>query len=130
MEWYLIRMKISLIYPYVSVAERYGADIGDIGGRQAPLGILSLSSWLKKKGHAVQLIDAEAERLPDDDLLRRLNFFLPDVVGMSITTVAYRNSVALACLVRKNFKDVKARPLIPQLKRSHQPKCSQKSAGQ
>ncbi len=100
-------MKISLIYPYISVAERYGADIGDIGGRQAPLGILYLSSFLKKLGHEVQLIDAEAEHLPDETVIERLKNFLPECVGISITTVAYRNSLRLAASVRKNFAVVR-----------------------
>ncbi|HBC85786.1 MAG TPA: hypothetical protein DCZ94_02405 [Lentisphaeria bacterium] len=99
-------MKISLIYPHVSVSERYGADIGDIGGRQAPLGILYISSWLKEKGHDVQLIDAEAERLPDESLLKRLKFFRPDCIGMSITTVAYSSSVKLAACLRENLNNV------------------------
>ena len=100
-------MKISLIYPYVSVTERYGADIGDIGGRQAPLGILCLSSFLKKLGHEVQLIDAEAERLPDESVIERLKSFQPECVGISITTVAYGNSLRLADSIRKNFNGVR-----------------------
>jgi radical SAM superfamily enzyme YgiQ (UPF0313 family) len=100
-------MKISLIYPYVSVTERYGADIGDIGGRQAPLGILYLSSFLKKLGHEVQLIDAEAERLPDELVVERLKSFQPECVGISITTVAYGNSLRLADSIRKNFNDIR-----------------------
>ncbi|MFA6568982.1 MAG: radical SAM protein [Victivallales bacterium] len=100
-------MKVSLIYPYISVAERYGTDIGDIGGRQAPLGILYLSSFLKKLGHEVQLIDAEAERLPDGEVIGRLKYFRPECVGISITTVAYGNSLRLADSVRKNFNGVR-----------------------
>ena len=100
-------MKISLIYPYVSLNERYGADIGDIGGRQAPLGILYLSSYLKKLGHTVQLIDAEAERLSDESVIKRLKSFLPECVGISITTVAYGNSLRLADSIRKNFHSVR-----------------------
>ncbi|MFA6291318.1 MAG: radical SAM protein [Victivallales bacterium] len=100
-------MKISLIYPYVSVTERYGADIGDIGGRQAPLGILYLSSSLKKLGHEIRLIDAEAERLSDDSVIERLKDFRPECVGISITTVAYGNSLRLADSIRKNFHGVR-----------------------
>ena len=100
-------MKISLIYPYVSVTERYGADIGDIGGRQAPLGILCLSSFLKKLGHEVQLIDAEAERLPDESVIGKLKSFQPECVGISITTVACGNSLRLADSIRKNFNGVR-----------------------
>ena len=100
-------MKISLIYPYVSVTERYGADIGDIGGRQAPLGILCLSSFLKKLGHEVQLIDAEAERLPDESVIGKLKSFQPECVGISITTVACGNSLRLADSIRKNLNGVR-----------------------
>jgi anaerobic magnesium-protoporphyrin IX monomethyl ester cyclase len=100
-------MKISLIYPYISVSERYGADIGDIGGRQSPLGILYLSSFLKKLGHEVQLIDAEAERLADESVIGRLKYFRPECVGISITTVAYGNSLRLADSIRRNFNGVK-----------------------
>jgi len=96
-------MKISLIYPYISVTERYGADIGDIGGRQAPLGILYLSSFLKKLGHDVQLIDAGAERISDESVIGRLESFRPDCVGISITTVAYGNALRLADSIRKTF---------------------------
>ncbi len=98
-------MKVSLIYPHVSVSERYGADIGDIGGRQAPLGILYLSSYLKKKGHNVQLIDAEAERLSEESIIERLKLFHPDCIGMSITTVAWQNSIKLASCLRRNLND-------------------------
>ena len=100
-------MKISLIYPYISVAERYGADIGDIGGRQAPLGILYLSSSLKKRGHEVQLIDAEAERLTEELVIERLKSFHPEFIGISITTVAYKNSLRLAGSIRKNLGAVR-----------------------
>jgi radical SAM superfamily enzyme YgiQ (UPF0313 family) len=100
-------MKISLIYPYISVTERYGADIGDIGGRQVPLGILYLSSFLKKRGHEVQLIDAEAERLSNDLVIGRLEDFRPECVGISITTVAYGNSLRLAASIQKNFNDIR-----------------------
>jgi radical SAM superfamily enzyme YgiQ (UPF0313 family) len=100
-------MKISLIYPYISVAERYGADIGDIGGRQAPLGILYLSSFLKKRGHEVQLIDAEAERLTEALVIERLKSFHPECIGISITTVAYKSSLRLAGSIRKNLGAVR-----------------------
>ena len=96
-------MKISLIYPYVSVAERYGADIGDVGGRQAPLGILYLSSFLKNRGHEIQLIDAEAERITEEFVIERLKSFQPECIGISITTVAYKNSLRLADSIRKTF---------------------------
>lgn len=96
-------LNISLIYPPVLIKERYGVDIGDIGGRQAPLGILYLSSFLKHAGYTVQVIDAEAEQLDNSTILKRLTNFSPDCIGISITTVAFNNSVALSKEIRKQL---------------------------
>ena len=65
-------LKISLIYPGISVEERYGRDIGDIGGKQAPLGLLYLSSYLKSKGFETQVIDAEALSLSSNSIIEKL----------------------------------------------------------
>ncbi len=93
-------MKIALVYPRISVRERYGADIGEIGGRQAPLGILSLSSFLKKQGHNVIVIDASAEELDDNDTIARIKRHSSGLVGISSTSVALRNSQALAAGIK------------------------------
>lgn len=99
-------LKVSLIYPGISVKERYGRDIGDVGGKQAPLGVLYLSAYLKEKGFDTQVIDAEALRLSNDKVVAKLAEFAPDAVALSMTTVAYHNSVALAEKIRAKFADL------------------------
>jgi radical SAM superfamily enzyme YgiQ (UPF0313 family) len=99
-------MKITLIYPPISVQDRYGTDIGDIGGRQAPLGVLYLSAFIKNAGHEVQVIDAEAERLSCNQIIERVKSFNPVAVGISITTVAYQNSSNLAAELKKCFPNL------------------------
>jgi radical SAM superfamily enzyme YgiQ (UPF0313 family) len=94
-------MKIALIFPNVSILERYGTDIADIGGRQAPLGILYLSSYLKKNGHEVLVIDAATEKLHDENILLKLKKFIPEITGISSTSIALKNTVRLA----KKIKD-------------------------
>jgi radical SAM superfamily enzyme YgiQ (UPF0313 family) len=100
-------MKISLIYPPVSVAERYGVDIGDVGGRQAPLGLLYLASFVMKGGHQAEIIDAEALFLNLETVLEKLKLSKPDCVGISVTTVAFKNAVRLAELVKKEIPGIK-----------------------
>ncbi|MDX9863157.1 MAG: radical SAM protein [Rhodospirillales bacterium] len=102
-------MNLSLIYPGITVLDRYGADIGEIGGRQAPLGILYLAAWLKRAGHAVQVVDAEAERLSDDAVEQRVANFAPDLVGLSLTTVAAAAGKLLAKRLRMALPGV---PLV------------------
>lgn len=98
--------KISLIYPGISVKERYGRDIGDIGGKQAPLGLLYLSSYLKSKGFDTQVIDAEALGLPDEDVIEQLAVFSPDAIAISMTTVAFTNAVKLADSIHEAFPEL------------------------
>ncbi|HOK03739.1 MAG TPA: radical SAM protein [Victivallales bacterium] len=93
-------MNIALVYPDISIRERYGADIGEIGGRQAPLGVLYLSSFLKKKSHNVIVIDAAAENLDNNEIIRRIIKHDAKLVGISSTSVALQNSKILA----KNLK--------------------------
>ncbi|HRR06826.1 MAG TPA: cobalamin-dependent protein, partial [Victivallales bacterium] len=76
-------MNIALVYPDISIRERYGADIGEIGGRQAPLGVLYLSSFLKKKSHNVIVIDAAAENLDNNEIIRRIIKHDAKLVGIS-----------------------------------------------
>jgi radical SAM superfamily enzyme YgiQ (UPF0313 family) len=93
-------MNIALVYPNVSVQERYGADIGEIGGKQAPLGLMYLSSFLKRHHHNVILIDAVAEGLSDNEILRRIKLHGTSLLGISSTTLALRNSQILAKKVK------------------------------
>jgi len=99
-------LRVSLIYPGISVAERYGVDIGDIGGRQAPLGLLGLAAYLRQQTHELQFIDAEAEGLTDDEVIRRLQEFSPAVAGISLTTVAFPNARRLAEKIKENLPEL------------------------
>jgi hypothetical protein len=38
---------VILVNPFITSQERYGNDIGDIGGHQMPLGIFSLAAYLR-----------------------------------------------------------------------------------
>jgi len=99
-------MNIALVYPAISIKERYGADIGEIGGRQAPLGVLYLSSFLKKLKHNVIVIDAAAENLDNNEIIRRIKIHDAKVVGISASSVGLRNSQILTERLKSDL-DVK-----------------------
>ena len=65
-------MKICLINPQITLEERYNPIIKEGGGKQAPLGICYLAAVLKKNNIPVSIIDAEAENLGSQDILKRL----------------------------------------------------------
>lgn len=93
-------MKIILIKPFITSKERYGTNIGGIGGHQAPLGLCYLASYLEEKGVNVSLIDAEAENLNEREVAKRVAGFSPDAVGITSTTVAFHRAISLASYIK------------------------------
>ena len=95
--------KIMFIYPPISKHEKYSSDIGNSGGRQIPLGIYYLASYMRSKGYEVYAIDAEAEELSVCDIIRKVEDFNPDFIGISSTTVAFHRALEVAQEVKKKF---------------------------
>ncbi len=89
-------MKVLLIYPPISLQERYSSDIGHSGGRQIPLGIYYLAASVRKAGHDVCVIDGEAGKKTAQDIARKALEYGPDLVGLSSTTVAFHRALETA----------------------------------
>lgn len=89
-------MKVILVNPPITLTERYGMDIGDIGGHQAPLGLCYLAAFLEQRGFSVKLIDAEAEKLSNNEVIKRIGYFKPAAVGVTSTTTAFHRARDLA----------------------------------
>ncbi|MDD5596367.1 MAG: radical SAM protein [Victivallaceae bacterium] len=98
---------ITLINPYISSMERYGKNIGDIGGHQMPLGIFYLASYLRKDGISSMVIDAEARNLVHEEVIEELISNKSEIVGITSTTVAFKNARSLAKTIRAELPDVK-----------------------
>lgn len=94
-------MKVLLVYPPITVEERFGSKIGNSGGRQIPLGILYLASSARERGHDVRVVDAEADSLSAHDVAEKAAEFEPDVVGISTTTVAFHRALEAAESIRE-----------------------------
>jgi len=92
--------KISIIYPPISRKERYSSDIGNSGGKQIPLGIYYLASFMRSKNYAVQVIDAEAQSMTTEEIIGQIKEFAPDYVGISSTTVAFHRALEMANAIK------------------------------
>jgi anaerobic magnesium-protoporphyrin IX monomethyl ester cyclase len=99
-------MKVLLIYPPLTLWERYSSDIGHAGGRQLPLGIFYLAAYIRAKGHEVCVIDAEAEQKTIADITALAERFHPDAVGISATTVAFPRGLQVTQALKDNLGDV------------------------
>lgn len=91
---------IFLVNPYITSAERYGREIGDIGGHQMPLGIFYLAAILEKQGEEVQVLDCESLKISHEELIALLKKSKARLFGITATTVGFYRARSLAEMVR------------------------------
>lgn len=93
-------MRVLLIYPPITLQERYSSEIGHAGGRQIPLGVYYLASYLRERRHEVQVVDAEALAWTEEQIIFLAAGYLPQVVGISSTTVAFHRALGVAAAAK------------------------------
>lgn len=89
-------MRVVLVNPPITSAERYGRDIGDIGGHQEPVGLCSLAAVLERDGVEVVVLDAEAQGLSESAAVSEVCRNKPNLVGITSTTVAFGRALRVA----------------------------------
>jgi len=99
--------RVFLLYPPITKQERYSSSIGNSGGEQIPLGIYYLASFLKENGYDIKVVDAEANKLTEKDILEVVKKFKPDILGISSTTVAFHRALSISKLLKKQDDRVK-----------------------
>jgi anaerobic magnesium-protoporphyrin IX monomethyl ester cyclase len=99
-------MRVLLIYPPISIQERYSSDIGHAGGKQMPLGIYYLAACLREGKHDVRVIDAEANNMSYEQIISIAQSFLPQVIGISSTTVAFHRALSVAGFLKEKLSNV------------------------
>jgi anaerobic magnesium-protoporphyrin IX monomethyl ester cyclase len=99
-------MRVLLIYPPISVYERYSSDIGYAGGKQIPLGIYYLAAYIRERGHEVRVIDAEVLCWSNEQIVATVREFAPDVIGISTTTVAFHRARAVAASIKAEYPNM------------------------
>ncbi|MFH1622844.1 MAG: radical SAM protein [Candidatus Omnitrophota bacterium] len=98
---------ICLVNPYITSRERYGRNIGDIGGHQMPLGIYYLAAFLLREGEEVNVFDCEALKMSSEQLLKILKDSKVKVVGFTSTTVSFYRVCSWAEMIRRELPDIK-----------------------
>ena len=76
-------------------------------GVSPPLGLLYIATILENQGYEVNLIDNDALKWSDDELLRFIEETHPDLVGFSILTASCFNAHRLAKEIKRIYPNIK-----------------------
>lgn len=95
-------MKIVLVYPKWTGEYGIFSHFAKRSSMWPPLGLAYLAAIAQKKGHAVRIIDGEAENIPVNKMIKQINAFKPDIIGITASTPFYHIAVELA----KDLKQV------------------------
>ncbi|KPK42864.1 MAG: hypothetical protein AMJ78_00950 [Omnitrophica WOR_2 bacterium SM23_29] len=97
-------MKILLIFPNWTMVFGAFSSVAKRASSFPPLNLALLGAVAEKSGHTVQIIDAELENLTDEQVLKRVQDFSPDIIGFTATTPMFHIVVNLAYRIKKVFQ--------------------------
>lgn len=102
-------MRIALVHPAGYNFSPGQPDLTLFANRMAPIGILSLASWLDKHGHETMLLDCLGPNPPKnaEETAKKLLDWNPDMVGFSTTTSAFLDGYDIASLIKEKRPWVK-----------------------
>ena len=96
-----MEMTVFLIFPAPDLIDlRYASPTFS-----PPLGLLYIASSLREAGAEVKLIDQLGEKVSDDKLLKRVERYSPEVVGLSMMTWQAPKAAKLAAMIKEKLPD-------------------------
>jgi anaerobic magnesium-protoporphyrin IX monomethyl ester cyclase len=98
-------VRVLLINPPLTRGERYGR-FAQGGSTSPPNGLLYLAAVLERDGHQVRIIDGLNRFLTATDIVARSRDFRPDLVGLSLATIAFYRGAALARMIKEKRPDL------------------------
>jgi anaerobic magnesium-protoporphyrin IX monomethyl ester cyclase len=96
-------MRITLVHPAGSNWVPGKKDITATANRMAPLGLLSISAYLKRSGHQVFIHDCLGPEAPQGiaENVQAVLAAAPDLVGFSTTTSSFLDGNDMAALIKQ-----------------------------
>ena len=101
-------MKVVLVNPNYHFWKTGSEFLAQALGRQAPLGLLSLASYVKARLPWVRItiIDAGLLTLSARETARRIMAVKPDLVGITVTTVLFNEAKAIARRLKSESPEI------------------------
>lgn len=97
-------MKVLLIFPNWTMVFGAFSSVAKRASTFPPLNLALLGAVAEKCGHEVEIIDAELENLTDEQILKKIQDFSPDIIGFTATTPMFHIVVKLAYKIKKVFE--------------------------
>ena len=98
--------KIMLIFPPISLKERYSKDVGEAGGQLPPLGLLWMAAVLEQDGHTVQILDCPVNNWTQEDVLKKIEKFQPEMIGIATITQLLERAKEISLEIRAKYPDM------------------------
>ena len=98
-------MKVLLIFPPITLKERYGREIEDVGGILPPLGLAYLAAVLEEHNQHVEILDAPALSLKVEQLPHQVSKKNPDLIGISAITPFFHRTLEAVEMMKKVCPD-------------------------
>lgn len=95
-----------LIFPPISVDERYSKSVGRVGGHLPPLGLAYIAGNLMHNGFSVKIIDGPAECLGIQELIKKVIDADPKVIFFSSLTSTFDRASFAAAEIKKHLTGV------------------------
>lgn len=100
------KQRITLIFPPVSLAERYSKNVGDVGGHLPPLGLLWMAAALEDDGHTLQVLDCPVSHWTQEDVLSKIGKFKPSMVGIATITQLSKRAKEMSLAIREKYPEI------------------------
>ncbi|MBU0517136.1 MAG: B12-binding domain-containing radical SAM protein [Proteobacteria bacterium] len=91
--------RVILINPPMTREERYGR-FAEGGSTSPPNGLLYIAAVLEGHGCRVRVLDGLREFMTAEDVLGEIEAFRPDLIGLTLATIAFYRAVSLARMIK------------------------------
>lgn len=100
-------MDILLLFPPISVEERYGnRKIGNIGGHLPPFGLACIAAYIRENSFSTNILDGSAENLSYDEIFKYIKKHQPRVIGFSAMTPQFFRAADISRKIKKLFPNI------------------------
>lgn len=97
-------MKVLFLRPNIDVYESF--ELGKRTSIMPPLGLLYLAAYLEGRGHEVHVLDAEAKRMDDNEVMERIGQIAPEIVASGATTPEIDNTANFMGKIKRKFPGI------------------------